>query len=188
MKSASLALGVCCAAGCGEPLTTAEEPASATLPADRYDAAFSAAVRVLREARFEVVREDRSHGRILTRPRIAASVLEPWQPDHTADSAMAWANTINLQRRVVLVRLAPAADMSREHYILPVEVRPERRQRPEGDAATLGLDERQRRRQRLEEAERGREAIWRPVGRDPLLEKRLLEAMVRRWDRTAKES
>lgn len=76
------------------------------LRADEYDKVFDATVAALRDEQFLLDRVDRRLGVITTRPRAAASVLEPWKADNSTP-AQAVESTLQYQRRVVRIEFGP---------------------------------------------------------------------------------
>lgn len=76
------------------------------LRAAEYDRVFDAAVASLRDQRFTLDRIDRRLGVITTRPRAAASVLEPWKGDNSTP-AQAFESTLQYQRRLVRIEFTP---------------------------------------------------------------------------------
>ena len=177
-----------------------------------YDRVFDASVETLRQMKFTVDRQDRRFGVISTRPRIASSVLEPWETDHARPGQMVQA-TLNHERRIVRVFIKPAGaesagaaendseqatataedgaadqgDAMRDvaAYRLRVKVVVERRQIPQvqPSAASVTTLEFVRGRSAAHGTltETGyRQAFWRPIGRDELMEKRLVLDILRR--------
>jgi hypothetical protein len=186
------------AGGCGRKVAAIENPTP--LAAGEYDRVFDAAVAELRDRRFVVARQDRRFGLVTTYPLIASSVLEPWYSDNssfgqTADS------TLNLDRRTVRVTISPAAPIGAEsdqppaRYRVGVEVTAERHQNPPHTLTTSNLSpgrfgERPAERFRAHPAvtEEGAEpGFWKPIGRDDLLERRLLDAILTRAAGEAKK-
>lgn len=91
--------------GCQSRMVSANNPIAIT--AEEYDRIFEATVDVLRLNQFIVDRQDRRFGVITTKPRVAASLLEPWWTDNTTAYQHLDA-TMNYERRIVTVRLEPA--------------------------------------------------------------------------------
>jgi len=97
---------LCCGLlGCQSRVVSANNPVAIT--AEEYDRMFEATVDVLRLNQFIVNRQDRRFGVVTTKPRVAASSLEPWWTDNTTAYQHVDA-TLNYQRRTVTVRLEPA--------------------------------------------------------------------------------
>jgi len=183
LAAAALALVGC--RGAAEPVAQPFE-----IDAREYARVFEAAELELRERGFDVDRADYRFGRLTTEPRGAATVFEPWDTAHSTPG-QAVAATLADTRRTVRVMLDPAAGLADpagsagdpEAYDLRVEVLMHRRQVPlrrlDGSAernvfntlTALPPDW----------AQRGIEAeYWQPVGRDGLLEDRLIRAIIRR--------
>lgn len=148
---------------------------------DEYHDVFDATQTVLREYRFDVERKDRRFGVVSSAPLIASSIAEPWYADNTTLAQTA-ENTLTHQRRTVRVTIEPTDSpqaASPSGYQLRTEVVIERRHLPPRQlttAAVGGLDfERNNRRLHFARTERGEQLpFWRPVGRDPRLEQRLI--------------
>ncbi len=161
---------------------------------EEYHQVIAASVEVLRDMRFEVDRQSHRFGVVTTQPRIAPSLAEVWHPENSTWDQMV-ESTINLQRRKVRVTLepaetAPSADEPAgsedlREYMMRVEVVIERKQTPERQltsATFASLDFNENRAAGHEIlTERGRESeFWRPIGRDPRLEQRLVLAILDR--------
>ncbi|MEM9294288.1 MAG: hypothetical protein AAGA57_00660 [Planctomycetota bacterium] len=175
---------ICGVGGCAtsESFTQAEtRPAeSIEVSADRYDAAMDAARLTLRERGFMIARDDHRQGRMSTSPAASPIVLEVWSATEQSEG-WAWRSTLGRLRRVARVELAPADGGvgPAEAYRLSIEVEVERH-----DPALRRINGSARRvfsqlSQTPEEwVERGVPAEdWRPEGRDPAMEARLLEAI-----------
>lgn len=178
------------------------------IDAQAYRPVFATAVQVLRDQGFTVDRRDFRFGVITTRPLGASTLFEPWTGDHTtADQAIA--GTLHDHQRIVRITLEPAAQLDEESleqihaiqlavaeddalppavhaypdYWLHVEVLIEQRQLParrligaSGRDVFTSLDDvPQEWRQRGIERE-----YWRPIGRDPYLENRLLNTILQK--------
>ena len=182
-----LALGA--VTGCAGPAV--DNPIA--VGSDEYHRVIDASVEVLRDMRFEVDRRSHRFGVVTTEPRIAPSMSEVWHPDNSTWGQMV-ESTLNYQRRKVRVTLEPAevlpsadeaaADDPRQ-YMMRVEVVVERKQTPERQlttAAFASLDFHENRAAGHEIlTERGLESeFWRPIGRDPHLEQRLVLAILER--------
>lgn len=160
-----------------------------------YTRLFDAAVVTLRSRGYVVDRQDYRFGVITTRPVFFPTIFEPW---HSTNSTweQAQASTINHQRRQIAITLEPvpsdetppaddaAGPVTLASYILRAEVVVERLAVPR--ARLTGSTSGGRVMGRLaavpeEWRRRGIEShYWRPIGRDPYLERRLVEAIVRR--------
>ncbi|MBI1372819.1 MAG: hypothetical protein GC159_08675 [Phycisphaera sp.] len=156
---------------------------------NEYDQVFDATVDVLRDKRYVVDRKDRRFGVVTTEPRIAASVFEPWYDDNSTGHQVAEAS-LNHERRTIRVEIQPvkAADDSgaiTDRYQLFVQVDMDRRHNPPQtlNSAALGRMsiQQSRRINRPLLTERGIEKVeWSPIGRDELLEQRLVEEILHR--------
>lgn len=78
-----------------------------------YDTAFDATVAALRDEQFTLDRIDRRLGVITTRPRPAASFLEPWKGDNSTP-AQAVEATLQYERRIVRVEFEPIGGVEPE--------------------------------------------------------------------------
>jgi hypothetical protein len=81
-------------------------PEVVMLPSTRYSEAFDSAVEAVRKQGMPASLRDRRQGVILTEPRYAGSLLEPWRTDN-ANFAQANENTLNFQRRRTRFEFAP---------------------------------------------------------------------------------
>lgn len=178
-------------------------PAPTRITPGEYPRMYHAAVAVLRDNGFVVDREDYRFGKVTSKPQIAGTIAEPWKPS-SAGARGALESTTNQQRRVVIVSLEPlgapgsdtidvddsplasiAADREGAgDYQLRVEVVIERLQAPTRylTGAIHGESLFGEYHAVPEEWQRRGipEAYWRAVGRDALLEQRLMEQIVRR--------
>lgn len=180
--------------GCHQNLVV-EAPNPVEIDRIEYTRIYNAAVEVLREYDFQVDRHSHRFGTITTRYLASPTIFEPWRKSNTT-SDQAWENTFNQQQRRVIVTLEPtdvgddrrmtrrAPNLEPAAYRLRVEVFVERREHPNrylagataghGVFGTLTAEP-------GELSQRGvRGPYWRPLGRDPLLEQRLLADMIRR--------
>ncbi len=189
--------------GCagGPPAEQAVDPR--LVAAEDYDAALAATVAVLRDRGFVIDRQDRRFGVVTTEALGAATVFEPWKPNHVT-AAAAVRSTLNDQRRTVTVTFTPAWDPPREEaerdaadpaaegealasapppYLLSVEVQVERRQvvtRRVGGAPAnrvfsyYDAPPAELRRRGLESD------FWRPLGREPDLEAQIARQITQR--------
>ncbi len=73
-------------------------PAMLTIDSARYEKVFDTALEMMRRQGMNPVVIDRRGGIIETEPRIAGSILEPWDPNN-ASYQQAMDNTLSLQRR-----------------------------------------------------------------------------------------
>jgi hypothetical protein len=159
------------------------------LEVEAYPDTFARTVDLLRDRGFEVDRQDLRFGRITSRPKGSPTLAEPWIADNTtADQALR--STLGDLRRTVTVMFEPPDPVGSSTddpvlgegpYAMHVEVLLERLQVPGrrlngrtsgGVFADLSATPAEMRARGIE----GR--YWQPVGRDPLLEQRLLEAII----------
>lgn len=168
-------------AGCSQAVPDVSNPIP--IATAEYDRVFNAAVMVLRDEHYVVDRKDRRFGVVTTEPRIAASVFEPWHTGNTTP-AQTTESTLNLDRRTVRVMIDPAAESG--DYQLQVHVRRDRRHHPTrvlntAAMGSVGVTHRRATDYQPLLTESGvEESFWAEVGRDELLEKRLLAAILRR--------
>ena len=157
-----------------------------------YDPTYHAARNVLRDAGFRLDRSDHRFGVVTTHPKDSPTAVEPFHTDNTT-AYQAWQSTVSHLRRTVRVSLETPPDSADPHadpkadppdsYLLRVEVLIERRQMPTrrltgsiGRNMFVTLDE-----VPTELAQRGIAAgYWQPIGRDALLERRLLARITQR--------
>jgi hypothetical protein len=169
-------------AGCSQAVPDVSNPIP--IATAEYDRVFDAAVLVLRDEHYVVARKDRRFGVITTEPRTAASVFEPWHTDNTTP-AQTTESTLNFDRRTVRVMINPAAEAGDE-YQLQVQVTRDRRHHPTrvlntAAMGSVGVGHREATDYKPLLTETGlEESFWSPVGRDELLEKRLLAEILRR--------
>ena len=187
-----------CLVGCGRKVVTIDNPSP--LAAVEYDRVFDSAVAELRDRHFPVARQDRRFGIITSGPLIASTVIEPWHSDNSSGRQVA-ESTLNLDRRLVRVTLAPAepidpgSDQPPSRYLLGVEVALERHLNAPHELTTSNLGAAKlskhpgRYQLRKVETERGVETgHWAPLGRDALLEQRLIDAIISRAAVVGKET
>ena len=187
------------AVGCANrEITSAPNPYE--IDVTEYDRIFEAAHHVLRDYQFTVERSDYRFGVVLTEPRGAATIFEPWRPGNTTLQQALFA-TGNDLRRIVRVTLEPWEDAdtpmppaavteastvvtpSPTLYGLRVEVMIEKRQMPSQYITRSSTSQVLRTLDEVphELAQRNIPAIyWQPVGRDALLENRLMAEIVRK--------
>lgn len=166
-----------------------------------YGRMYQAAVDVLKEEGLEIAEADYRFGRVTSAPWTVATVAEPWRrPTGTARQALQ--GTLNNQRRFAVVSIEPAdaaetgradprlaqapdgAGPLRGEYAVRVQVTIEQLQVPKRYLTGSTAGRRvfgQLRAVPTEWAQRGiTGAYWSAVGRDPILEQHLLEAIIRR--------
>ncbi|MFK7788699.1 MAG: hypothetical protein AB8C95_04270 [Phycisphaeraceae bacterium] len=159
--------------------TPAEPPQSVklTFDADRYPVVFEAAVETLRDHGFRVARRDYRFGTITSYPKESPTAAEFWIDDATT-RAQRKADTLNSQQRTVTVKVEqPEANAN---YVMTIEVLVQRLQRPDRylthsasprisatyDAVPMHLKD------------QGVDGPYaQTLSRDPLLERRLIEAI-----------
>lgn len=157
----------------------AEQPQSArlTFAADRYPAVFEAAAETLRSQGYRIARRDYRFGTITTYPKEAATRAEFWVDDATTRH-QGRADTLNAQQRTITVRVEQPGE--EPGYALTVEVLVQRLQRPErylthsaGNQITATYSA-----VPTHLSDRGIAGPYaQNLDRDPLLERRLLEAI-----------
>lgn len=156
---------------------------------------YDAALKILGDYGFRIDRHSHRLGTIATKYLASPTVFESWHTTNSTDR-QSWESTLNHQRRRVIVSLEPAkpatgpneqtlpSSVRTDQYRLHVEVFVERRQHPDrhltgsttghGVYGTLTTTPGEWR-------ERGIEgSYWRPLGRDVLLEQRLLADIIRK--------
>lgn len=163
--------------GCQSTPTELPQPAVLKFSADRYPAVFEAAVEVLRDHGYRIARRDYRFGTITTFPKEAATTAEFWIDDATT-RAQKRDDTLNSQQRTVTVRVdQPEAGQG---YAMSIEVLVQRLQRPDrylthsasGRITASYTDV------PMYLKDRGIEGPYaQSLDRDPLLERRLLEAI-----------
>ena len=193
---AAVAVVVAVVIGCAE-FTPVPNPVE-TDPRE-YSRMYRAAIEVLRESGFELDRRDFRYGRITTQPLASPTMMEPWHTSNTT-AYQALESTLHDQRRRVCIFWDPITSVPRHVPIdqetqlgptlsadsqLRVEVLVERREfsdryltgstaghRVFGSLSALPDELTQR---GINTAQ-----YWRPLGRDPYLEQRLLARIVRK--------
>jgi len=169
------------APGCSRPIVQADNPLAITQEA--YEPAFKATIEVLRDNGFTIDRRDYRFGEITTKPLGSPNVFEVWRTQNTT-GAQAVESTLASEQRRVQVRIAkpehtaePGAD-DESGYLIEVSVMLERLQVP-----TRRLAGSARRNVFSNLAAPPRDLIdkgvngnyWEEVGRDSLLEARLVK-------------
>ncbi len=160
-------------------------PQSASAPVQiaeqEYAHMYQASIDVLRDNGYTIDRDDYRFGSVTTDAEQSSTVLEPWRRDNKT-FVQAVAATANRQRRVVRVQMEPIEHT--DQFNLYVEAVVEQLQLPtryltgstRGQAIFGQLSS-----VPGEHARRGiTEGYWQTVERDPLLEQRLLDEIVRR--------
>ncbi|MFW6060392.1 MAG: hypothetical protein ACODAQ_09430 [Phycisphaeraceae bacterium] len=183
-------------AGCQSAAPPVSNPMQ--IEARDYDALYEASIDVLRDMNFRVDRQDYRFGELTTHPKGSPTALEPWLGDNST-ARQAWLSTLSDVHRRVRIQFEPASDAAAaggsdagaagDHeaadrpYMLRVEVLLERRQVPgrrlTGSAQRGVFSELEA--VPAEWRRRGiAAAYWQPIERDPHLERRLLQRIVRR--------
>jgi hypothetical protein len=101
--SCTILLLVCLCGGCA----STRGPEFLTLPADSYQAAFSAAVEAARKEGMPATFRDLRSGVIETDPNMTASVLEAWRSSNSISQS--FENTMHFQQRRARFEFSPAA-------------------------------------------------------------------------------
>lgn len=177
------------------PPTATETAHASSAPAvstESFDRVFLASVDVLRDWRFVVNRKDRRQGIVSTSPRVASSVVEPWQPDATR-SDRTWESTLNYQRRRIRIEIAPtdpatvveSSGQPVSAYQLNVICEFDRRYYPPQQLTTAAVTKirftNSRSVRKPIRTETGlEEAYWAPAGRDHAFERELANAIIER--------
>ncbi len=162
------------------------------IESSEYSRVFKAAVKILRDQGFTVDREDFRYGVITTLAVGAPTIVEPWRPGNRT-TAQAIDSTLNDQRRRVAVTMEPespiqdGADQSvgnSDKYTMRVDVQVERLQIP---ARHLTQSTAGRRVFKTLWSNPGKlqgrgisKKYWEPIGRDTVLERHLLAAIIRK--------
>lgn len=94
----------CTALGCATAPTEQPQTAKLTFAADRYPAVFEAAVETLRESGFRIARRDYRFGTITTYAKESPTAAEFWIDDATT-YAQHKSDTLNSQQRTVTVKV-----------------------------------------------------------------------------------
>lgn len=177
-------------AGCSRQLVQADNPTP--LNADQYKTYFDTATQVLRDNGYVIDRRDYRFGQITTQPQGSPNIIEVWNPQNsTADQAVE--STLASEQRIVNIAFTQQTgsdpvsktdhDTSTDSYTLEVQVILERRQVP-----TRRMAGSARRNVFSDLAAPPRKLIdqgvtasyWEPVGRDHLLEARLIKQITDR--------
>lgn len=114
--------------GCSTVPAEPPQTARLTFAADRYPAVFEAAVQTLRDHGYRIARRDYRFGTITTFSKEAATTAEFWIDDATTRQQRK-ADTLNSQQRTVTIKVEQPAEQP--GYTLTIEVLVQRLQRPE---------------------------------------------------------
>lgn len=165
-------------------MVEADNPSA--MPAEAYEQTFKAAVDVLRDYGFTIDRLDYRFGEITTKPLGSPNLFEVWKPHNTTGRQAVESTLASEQRRVRVVFVRPEAEggqLDGAEYMFGVEVVLERMQVPTrrmaGSAkrnifSNLSAPPREL----IDKGVRGN--YWEEVGRDPLLEARLIRQITDR--------
>ncbi len=146
-------------------------------PADQRDAIWERVVRVLNRYHFQVVRESKLEGVIETDYRAGSSLLEPWHGDSVGYASRLESTLQSIRRRVIVSLQSGASGM----MTVSVRVDKELEDLPglaanyEGGATFPEADPLNR--DLTQVVGQSGASRWIPVGRDGLLEERLLQAI-----------
>lgn len=136
---------------------------------------------MLRDAGFQLNRQDFRFGRISSEPQGSPTVFEPWKSDNVR-AEEAWLSTLGDLRRTVTISLEPKETVElASAYGLRVEVVLERLQIPERrmDGRTQGSVFADLGEVPAELQDRGiRQRYWQPIGRDLALEQYLTQKIL----------
>jgi len=165
-------------AGCSRQVVDTDNPV--TVSAEQYRRYFDSSIDVLRDAGYVIDRRDYRFGTITTLPQSSPNIVELWNSQNTtADQAIQ--STLSNEQRHVTVQFAKArADEAEasDDYLFEVNVMLERKQVPTrrmaGSARRNVFSDLSATPRGLHE--RGVTGVyWEPVGRDALLEARLMK-------------
>ncbi len=173
--------------GCSRPIVQADNPSA--IPERAYEPTFSTAIEVLRDNGFTIDRRDYRFGEITTMPLGSPNLFEVWNSQNTTNEQAVESTLASEQRRVKVrfTRLDTAAEPGSAEgggrYAIELEVMLERLQVP-----TRRLAGSARRNVFSNLAAPPRDLIdkgvtgnyWEAVGRDPLLEARLIRQITER--------
>jgi len=169
------------AAGCHQPAQPTQPTATEVVVSDvdEFDLLWRTAVRALERHQFQVDRQDRHAGIITTFPETAPQWFEFWRRDFS-DPYSTLESSLHTIRRQATVRVVRTEGEKR--YRVEVEVRVSRWSAPERQVTTASGAMRMFSREMPtteglmpEEAE---PPHWVDLGRDPVLEKKLLQAIL----------
>lgn len=175
-------LGVFSAVGCAAPWPSSRSPAPVTnplfVPATNEGVLWERTVDVVHDFHFEIARENRFSRIIETEYRTGSNVLEPWHRD-SVGLENRWESTLQSVRRKVILRLIP--DEQGTGYLVSVEAFKELEDLPGVAANSPGGATFQE----STPLERDLNLVvgqstpsgWIPVGRDVVLEQRMIEAL-----------
>lgn len=184
----ALSLMTCCLIGCHggfywpsghAPQITSDNPvfiqvADYDLLWDQVVDSVDTHFRIKREQRVRLVAGQLSDGRLETYPRIGSTILEPWRSDSTSGYEK-WESTLQTVRRFAIVKVMPEEG----GFLIEVEVHKELEDVPHKAPASRGIaDLRTNGRLSRDDDEILEDTptlAWIPMGRDELLEQRLLQ-------------
>jgi hypothetical protein len=185
-------------AGCHEPQWDPAEPsqpASAECRGD-WDSLWAASQEVLRARGFAIDRLDVRNGRIVTEPLPAPHFFEFWRRDWVSGSDVWESTVLPLRRRVeVTIRPTPveqANAANEKDHELQIVVAKERFTSPDrqfnSSAAAYHFFSDELPAARTGAPIRPEDSAWVPMGRDPALERHLLDAVLAEAGRSHSES
>lgn len=151
----------------------------------QYDAAFDAAIEILRDYGFSIDRQDYRFGLVTTRPLVSPTLFEPWRTTNTSPGQMAQ-GTLNTQRRIVRVALKPVvvAAGAAPKYQLTVQVTLIKLQQPlkhlNGSTSGFSIVSHYSAVPAEWKEDGISRAYWIPDGADPLLARRLIDDISKR--------
>jgi hypothetical protein len=172
----------------GHNVTTVTDPnetARYIYKAD-YDNLWRQSMATLTKAGFLFDRLDYRLGVITTKPLPSAQFIEFWKSQHTT-LKNSLENTINNQRRIVRITIAPVPGKP-DFYRIAIQVAVERQTNPNEDlggtifveGSAFGRTQLAVRSDYASPTKFGDPALWILIGRDPLLEHKLLSALFNR--------
>lgn len=185
--------------GCG-----VSAPEVFTFEGERYDDVAGAIVDAMRDEGFVTNRQDKRLGVFTSMPRTSPTVAEFFRPDNTTPS-QAWESTLNHQRRRVRIEVtpvdsppSPAADVTAAMTQTTPNPDPVTLDEPSGLLnlrVIVYLDRKHEPLWRVEtttrrlsshardpalEERRMQPVYWEPISRDPYMEQRIMDRIIRR--------
>jgi hypothetical protein len=177
-------LGVVLAAGCqapSQPSGPTVERVSLPAPADR-DQLWEAAGQTLRDYAFRLDRQDKVNGVVTTLPETTAQGFEFWRPQPRPAYYWWEANLHTIQRQAT-VQLLPGENADETRLDVKIErlrYRLEERQ-VDNAAGTMRIFSADAPTVSGKRAKPSKTGYWVPLGRDELLEQKLLAAILRNY-------
>lgn len=154
-----------------------------TIRIARYQHIWRQSVHLIRRLGYNINWQDHRLGIISTDPRLAPEVLQWWRPDTTNGSSL-MESTLNTYRRII--RLVITQAKAPESYHITVEVLVQRRENPQGNVgnvAFIGPSAFGSNTLPLRASHAGVHAgrqFWMTIGRDTLLEKKILKLLFKK--------